>query len=266
MRRKPGNLSLKDCYVILNIPKDASLEDVKHAYRVRAFELHPDLNPNDPEASKNFQLLNEAYVALSSVLKAQGAPETDSEQAKEQKTKTTEDKRREQADQAYQEQDVLRDLLNDPFARRVFEDIYSELSKKQTAKEPAKEHEPVRPKPNPQPAAQPKAQHKPVTPTSSKGQSIIPPKEQTEKGVGNFFKGWLKHQIDDELTLTIPQASLAPGRRIRLQIRHGISNELKTIEVTIPKDFVRGKPIRLKGLGKHIGPLKGDLYLFLQGV
>ena len=56
-------MTRKDCYVILGLCEGASLEDVKKAYRKRAFELHPDLNPSD-QASKQFQALNEAYVLM----------------------------------------------------------------------------------------------------------------------------------------------------------------------------------------------------------
>ena len=54
-----------DYYNILGISKTASEDDVKKAYRKLARKLHPDLNPNDPEASKKFQQLNEANEVLS---------------------------------------------------------------------------------------------------------------------------------------------------------------------------------------------------------
>ena len=69
MRRRPRQLSVKECYEILKLDKGADLQAVKRAYRRRAFELHPDLNPGNADASRQFQLLNEAYVALSAVLK-----------------------------------------------------------------------------------------------------------------------------------------------------------------------------------------------------
>ncbi|MBQ7608312.1 MAG: DnaJ domain-containing protein [Desulfovibrionaceae bacterium] len=260
------NLSLKDCYAILRVTKDASLDDVKHSYRVRAFELHPDLHPGDSEAAKNFQLLNEAYVTLSAVLKDKAKDKTQ-DKTQDKKSEQAKDTRREKAEKAYAEQDVLRDLLNDPFARRVFEDIYSELARKQEKKKEA-----LRPEKSTEEKAGPKPKPKPNEPIHR----VAPPKsmrkteqvqtEPKEKGVGDVVKGWLKRQIDDEMTLSLPAASLIPGRRIRLQIRHGLSNDVRTIEVTIPRDYVQGKPIRLKGLGKHVGPWQGDLYLQLKGV
>ncbi|SFD52581.1 DnaJ C-terminal domain-containing protein [Spirosoma endophyticum] len=53
-----------DYYSILGIPKTASDEDIKKAYRKLARKHHPDLNPNDPEANKKFQQINEANEVL----------------------------------------------------------------------------------------------------------------------------------------------------------------------------------------------------------
>ena len=54
-----------DYYEILGIPKTASADDIKSAYRKLARKLHPDLNPNDKEANKKFQQVNEANEVLS---------------------------------------------------------------------------------------------------------------------------------------------------------------------------------------------------------
>lgn len=54
-----------DYYSILGIPKNASADDIKKAYRKLARKLHPDLNPNDSEAQRKFQQLNEANEVLS---------------------------------------------------------------------------------------------------------------------------------------------------------------------------------------------------------
>ena len=54
-----------DYYKVLGVPKTASEEEIKKAYRKLARKLHPDLNPNDPEASRKFQQLNEANEVLS---------------------------------------------------------------------------------------------------------------------------------------------------------------------------------------------------------
>jgi len=54
-----------DYYQILGIAKNATEKDVKNAYRKLARKYHPDLNPNDAEANKKFQQLNEANEVLS---------------------------------------------------------------------------------------------------------------------------------------------------------------------------------------------------------
>lgn len=54
-----------DYYKILEIPTTASDDDIKKAYRKLARKFHPDLNPNDETAKKNFQQVNEANEVLS---------------------------------------------------------------------------------------------------------------------------------------------------------------------------------------------------------
>ena len=54
-----------DYYKILGVDKNASQEDIKSAYRKLARKHHPDLNPNDKEAHKRFQQINEANEVLS---------------------------------------------------------------------------------------------------------------------------------------------------------------------------------------------------------
>lgn len=54
-----------DYYKILGLDKNAKPEDVKKAYRKLARKYHPDLNPNDKEANKMFQQINEANEVLS---------------------------------------------------------------------------------------------------------------------------------------------------------------------------------------------------------
>src|SRR4026208_1848549 len=54
-----------DYYKVLGIDKNATQEDIKKAYRKLARKHHPDLNPNDKEAHKTFQQVNEANEVLS---------------------------------------------------------------------------------------------------------------------------------------------------------------------------------------------------------
>jgi curved DNA-binding protein len=54
-----------DYYKALGVDKNATQEDIKKAYRKLARKHHPDLNPNNKEAHKKFQQLNEANEVLS---------------------------------------------------------------------------------------------------------------------------------------------------------------------------------------------------------
>ncbi len=54
-----------DYYKILGVDKKSSEDDIKKAYRKLARKLHPDLNPNDKDAHKKFQQVNEANEVLS---------------------------------------------------------------------------------------------------------------------------------------------------------------------------------------------------------
>ena len=58
-------MEYKDYYSTLNVPKNASEKDIKHAYRKLARKYHPDMNPDNQEAEERFKELNEAYEVLS---------------------------------------------------------------------------------------------------------------------------------------------------------------------------------------------------------
>lgn len=45
-------------YLILEIDKAADQDQIKKAYRKKALRLHPDKNPNDPEAEAKFKEVN----------------------------------------------------------------------------------------------------------------------------------------------------------------------------------------------------------------
>ncbi len=61
----------RDYYEVLGVSKDASVNDIKLAYRRLARKLHPDLNKTDPKAKEKFIELQEAYEVLSDENKRQ---------------------------------------------------------------------------------------------------------------------------------------------------------------------------------------------------
>jgi molecular chaperone DnaJ len=54
----------KSPYEILGISPGATKDEIKKAYRKKARENHPDLNPNDPNASSRMNEINDAYDRL----------------------------------------------------------------------------------------------------------------------------------------------------------------------------------------------------------
>ncbi len=54
----------KDLYEILDVPRNASEDEIKKAFRKQARKLHPDINKS-PNAEEEFKELNEAYDVLS---------------------------------------------------------------------------------------------------------------------------------------------------------------------------------------------------------
>lgn len=256
-------MTRKQALIILGLQEGSDAEEIKRAYRKLAFALHPDLHPDNPDAGKEFQQLNEAYVLLSSPPGGHGqarqaprgsARPADDAQATE-KARADAEKAYAKAKKRFQEttggasstgpstkrpvspkgsgdrsmsrDDVLQSLLRDPFARRVFEDIYSQI-REETAR------------------------------NKTQGRSASNPTflEKTAENVS----GWFRRQIDEELTVRLT-GPLTPGKRVRLQINHGVFGKPQTVELTLPQGFEPGRPIRLKGLGKRLGSWHGDLYL-----
>lgn len=292
-------MNIRDCQRILKVPPQAGLDEVKAAFRKLAFKLHPDLNPS-PQAAEQFRELNEAYVLLTRAIQdepAKAAPSGGAKAHTGPHTGPDAKARKAQADKAYargaaqsagagagaqakgsagasfhfREEEVLRDLLSDPFARQVFEDIYSQLKHDHPGKN-ASPGQPYIKQPSQtysQPGGQP--QH---TFTPRKGAEPLSPKRRKleiswgdktmgldlSKGIVGGVKSWLKGQLDDEQTVSYPAFAVGPGKLLRLTISSRFG-ETKTVEVTLPPDFVVGRPVRLKGLGRKLGPFTGDLYL-----
>jgi len=54
----------KDYYDILGVPRSASTEEIKKAYREKAMKFHPDRNQGDSDAEEKFKEASEAYSVL----------------------------------------------------------------------------------------------------------------------------------------------------------------------------------------------------------
>jgi curved DNA-binding protein len=64
-------VKFQDYYEVLGVPRTATADDIKKAYRKLARKYHPDVNPGDSTAEEKFKELGEAYAVLSDPEKRQ---------------------------------------------------------------------------------------------------------------------------------------------------------------------------------------------------
>jgi molecular chaperone DnaJ len=57
-------MAKQDYYALLGVPKTATADDLKKAYRKLAMQYHPDRNPGDKDAEQKFKDISEAYDIL----------------------------------------------------------------------------------------------------------------------------------------------------------------------------------------------------------
>ncbi len=111
---------MKDYYQILGVDQIASPDEIKKQYRKRAMQYHPDRNPDNPEAETRFKELAEAYGVLIDPVKKreydrckstgfQGAHST--------------------GDFRYSQEDILRDLFNDPRFNQMFQSLLQDFQR-----------------------------------------------------------------------------------------------------------------------------------------
>src|SRR5262249_2149950 len=61
--------SREDLYIVLQVNRSASENEIKRAFRKLARRFHPDINPGDHQAEERFKRITEAYDILSDPLK-----------------------------------------------------------------------------------------------------------------------------------------------------------------------------------------------------
>jgi curved DNA-binding protein CbpA len=105
----------KDYYAILGVPRQATEEEIRRAYRRQALEWHPDRRPGEPRAAERFREISEAYAVLINPA------------------------RRREYDEAsraggagtfgHSQDELFRDLFADPRASAIFEELAREFER-----------------------------------------------------------------------------------------------------------------------------------------
>ena len=54
----------RDYYEVLEVPKNATSDEIKKAYRKMAIKYHPDKNPDDKDAEEKFKEAAEASAVI----------------------------------------------------------------------------------------------------------------------------------------------------------------------------------------------------------
>jgi len=118
-------------YKILGVSPDASADEIKKAYRSLALKYHPDRNPA-PDASERFKEITAAYGVLIDETKRR---EYDQFQRATQNSRRAGYRYRSQQSQSqsqgfrYTQEDIFRDLFNNPFYSTIFQELNREFSK-----------------------------------------------------------------------------------------------------------------------------------------
>jgi len=103
----------QDYYTVLGIERDATEEEIKRAYRRLALRYHPDRNPGNPGTEEQFKEISEAYGVLMDPAKRQAYDRFGAGWSGDRRT----------GGFRYTQEEIFRDIFNDPLAREIFRDL-----------------------------------------------------------------------------------------------------------------------------------------------
>lgn len=113
---------MKNYYKILAVTPESTEDEIRKSYRKLAMQYHPDRNPDDASAEEKFKEIAEAYGVLTDPVKrreydrcrAQGTPFTGNH---------------ENGGFSYSQEDILKDLFNDPRFQQMFSSLLKDFQR-----------------------------------------------------------------------------------------------------------------------------------------
>ncbi|GIV49601.1 MAG: chaperone protein DnaJ [Candidatus Kapaibacterium sp.] len=119
-------MAKRDYYQILGVSRQATLDEIKSAYRKLAMQYHPDRNPGNKEAEERFKEITEAYEVLS-----------DEEKRRRYDQFGHEGIRAGQDFHQYSSMEDIFSAFGDIFGSSFFEDLFGgQSSRRHTARQP----------------------------------------------------------------------------------------------------------------------------------
>ncbi len=113
---------MKDYYQILGVTPSSNDDEIRKRYRTLAMQFHPDRNPDNPKAEEKFKEIAEAYGVLTDPVKRR--------QYDAARKSGTEYKPGQQGPGfSYSQEDILRDLFQDPRFQQMFQGLLREFQR-----------------------------------------------------------------------------------------------------------------------------------------
>jgi DnaJ-class molecular chaperone len=279
MARVNGN---KNYYETLSVSREANAEEIKKAYRQLALKFHPDRNPGDRQAEERFKEISEAYGVLIDPGKRR----------QYDLLSQTPFGSGQRPDFSYTQEEIFRDIFNNPMASDVFSGLNREFSRMGFRFDqnffdhlffggrgfvfivggPGGFQ--VHSSGHPQDRARNPAEIFPPL-----LENIIVPRGTTlkgraaswlfRKGIGFFlrrlFPGTMQPTLSEpenlDVTYDFPLSRDAVSSATTKEFSFQRDGSLERLQVKIPAGVKDGTKLRLRGMGKSQGEKAGDLYL-----
>jgi len=113
---------MKDYYQILGLSENCTDDEVRTNYRKLAMRYHPDRNPDDPTAEESFKEIAEAYGVLTDPVKRR-------EYNACRASGATYSGGNSENGFSYSQEDILKDLFNDPRFQQMFTGLLREFQR-----------------------------------------------------------------------------------------------------------------------------------------